>query len=70
MVDRLKGNFVVRLYRHYIVDSIIIARTQGFKALLKQRGWKFFMIIFMYYLLRDSIIYILIPFMIARGFVG
>lgn len=44
-----------------------IWREQGFRALLKQKGWKVVLVIVVYYLIRDSILYILIPYLIARG---
>jgi hypothetical protein len=59
--------FLFRLYKYYIIDSIIIVKKEGFKSLLKKRGWKFLLVIVAYYTVRDSILYILIPYMIARG---
>jgi hypothetical protein len=56
-----------RLYKHYIIDSIIIVKKEGFKALIKKRGWKFLAVIIGYYTVRDSVVYILIPYMIAKG---
>ena len=63
----IQQNFLFRLYKYYIIDSILIIKNSGFKELLRQRGLKFFLIIFAYYLVRDSLIYIIIPFCIARG---
>jgi hypothetical protein len=59
--------FLFRLYKYYIIDSIIIVKKEGFKSLLKKRGWKFFLVIVAYYTVRDSVLYIIIPYMIARG---
>jgi len=58
---------VFRLYKYYIIDSILIIKKEGFKSLIKKRGWKFLLIIIGYYAVRDSIVYILIPLMIAKG---
>lgn len=44
-------------------------RQGGLKAVWKRFGWKLFFFFFMYYLIRDSILYILIPYLIARQFV-
>jgi len=63
--DKLKKNGVFRLYKYLIADNITIVKKQGLKALWKKRGWKFFTLIFFYYLIRDSIIYILLPLLIA-----
>ena len=35
----------------------------GVKHLLKQKGWKVVFVFFTYYLIRDSILYILIPWL-------
>lgn len=60
-------NIFVRLYKYYIIDSILIVKREGFKALLKKRGWRVFAVIISYYALRDGIIYVLIPFLVAQG---
>ncbi len=70
LITRLKGNLVFRFYKVYIIDSIIITKNQGFKQLIKQKGWKIFLIIFLYYLIRDTLLYIVIPFFIARGIIN
>lgn len=62
-----KRNIFFRLYKYYIVDSVLIVKDKGFKELLKQRGWKFFLIIISYYLVRDTLLYIVIPYLIAIG---
>jgi hypothetical protein len=59
-----------RLYKYYIIDSIIIVKNHGLKELFKRRGWKFLLIIISYYAVRDSIIYIVIPYLIAKGVIG
>ncbi len=38
--------------------------------MLKAAGWKVVLGIFMFYLIRDSILYILIPYLIAKGFLS
>jgi hypothetical protein len=63
----LRQNLVFRLYKYYIIDSIIIVKKFGFKELVRKRGVKFFYIIFGYYLVRDTLIYIVIPYCVARG---
>lgn len=41
----------------------------GFKAVWKRYGWKFFAAFFLYYLIRDSLLYVVIPYLIARGLI-
>ncbi len=43
-------------------------REGGFKAVFRKYGWRIFAVFFMYYLIRDSILYILIPYLIAKHF--
>ena len=45
-------------------------REKGPKQFIKDVGWKVALAIFMYYLIRDSILYILIPYLIARGIIS
>jgi hypothetical protein len=63
----VQQNFLFRLYKFYIFDSILIVKRGGFKELIKQRGWKIFWIVGGYYLVRDTVVYIIIPYCIARG---
>ena len=51
----------------FISDSQQIYRNSGFKGLIKEKGWKFVFYFFMFYLIRDSIIYILIPYLIESS---
>ena len=44
-----------------------ILKEEGFKALLKKGGWKLLLIVIVYYLVRDSILYILLPILIAKN---
>jgi hypothetical protein len=67
LFDKLSKFFLFRLYKYYIIDSIIIVKKSGFRELLKRRGWKFFLVIAGYYTVRDTVLYILIPYFIARG---
>jgi len=42
-------------------------KKNGFKKTIKVHGWKFFGIIFVFYLIRDSILYIIIPYFALKG---
>lgn len=63
----LRQNFLFKLYKHYLIDSILIVKQSGFKALLRQRGWKFFGLVIGYYTVRDTLLYIVLPYCLARG---
>lgn len=65
------SNFILfRLYKYYIIDSILIVKKEGFRQLFRKRGWKFLLVIISYYAIRDTIIYIILPYLLARGFGG
>ena len=42
-------------------------RRLGWKGLLKQRGWKFVALVVVVYLVRDVVLYVLVPLAIAAG---
>jgi hypothetical protein len=53
----------------FIVDWGEIRKEGGFFNLLKKKGTKVLVAFILFYLIRDSILYILIPIMIAKGFI-
>jgi hypothetical protein len=65
----VQQNLLFRLYKYYIIDSALILKRCGFRELVRQRGWKFLVGIFTYYLVRDTILYLAIPLCVARGLV-
>ena len=42
-------------------------RQYGWKGFLKRRGWKFLLVIVVLYIVRDVILYVLIPLAIVVG---
>ena len=63
----VQQNALFRLYKHTIIDSTLILKRFGLKELVRQRGWKFLLAIFAYYLVRDTILYLVVPLCVARG---
>ena len=57
----------VRLYRYAVIDSLLIVKRHGLRKLLRRRGWKFIAAVIAYYLVRDSLLYIVVPLLVARG---
>ena len=43
---------------------------KAIRIMFKKYGWKLGVAIFMYYLIRDVTLYIVIPYLIYRGFLG
>jgi len=42
-------------------------RDTGFKGVSRKYGWKLFLAFFVYYLLRDLLIYLLLPYLVVKG---
>ena len=51
----------------FIIEWAKLLREEGFKVFVKKRGWKVLWTIVIFYLIRDTILYILIPFLIYIG---
>ena len=47
-----------------------IIKKEGVKTFLKKKGWKFFVIFVVFYLVRDITLYIIIPYLIVDNLVG
>ncbi len=58
---------VDELQRQWIAGRIDYYLENGFRKTVKKFGWKLFAIIFLYYLIRDSILYIIIPYFALKG---
>lgn len=67
VISTLQQNFLFRIYKYYIIDSVLIVKSKGFKELLRARGFKFILVILAYYMVRDSIVYIVVPVLVAKG---
>jgi len=47
-----------------------IYKKDGFKGVFKEGGWRVITYFFLFYLIRDSILYIIIPYLIVKGFLN
>jgi len=47
-----------------------IIKNEGVKAFIKQKGWKFFIAFFLFYLIRDVTLYIIIPYFAIKNISG
>jgi len=59
-------NRLINTYKRIVYDNLRLVRERGFRVLLWHKGWKLFVLFCLYYFIRDSILYIAIPFMLAR----
>ena len=51
----------------FLVEYVAVFKETGFKGVLKKGGWKILFYFFMFYLIRDTILYIIIPYLILKG---
>ncbi len=65
--SRFKENRLLRFYKNYLLDSILMVKNHGFRGLQRRRGWKYLLVIVLYYLVRDTVLYIIVPFFIAKS---
>ncbi len=64
-------SFFRRVLKPKIVqDWVAVWREHGFKEFIKRKGWKVVATVFVFYLIRDSFLYIFLPYMAARGLLG
>ena len=59
---------MARFTPKFINEWLEFKREGGFKLLLQKKGWYVILAIVIYYLIRDSILYILIPYLIYKGY--
>ena len=52
----------------FLEEYVAVFKEDGFKGVLRKGGWKILFYFFMFYLIRDSILYILIPYLVVKGF--
>jgi hypothetical protein len=45
-------------------------RDSGLKGVSKKYGWKLFLAFFVYYLVRDVLIYVVLPYLVFQGIVA
>ena len=53
-----------------IHDWVAVWREHGFKEFIKRKGWKVVAAVFLFYLIRDSFLYLLLPYFATRGILG
>lgn len=53
-----------------VADAIVELKTDGFKAFLKKKGPWFVGGIILFYFIRDTLLYVVIPFLIVNGIIS
>ena len=54
----------------FLIKYTKIYKEDGFKGVLKEGGWRMITYFVLFYLIRDTILYIIIPYLIVRGFLN
>jgi len=47
-----------------------IRRKGGYKLLVREKGWTVVLAFFIFYLIRDSILYLIIPYLMMKGIIS
>jgi hypothetical protein len=45
-----------------------IRKEGGYRLLIRKKGWHILVVFILFYLVRDSIMYLLIPYLAVKGF--
>jgi len=53
-----------------ITEWITLIREKGLKQFIKEKGWKILALIFAFYLVRDTILYIILPYLIIHNMIS
>lgn len=53
-----------------LMDIKATFKDSGFKGVIQKYGWKLVVGVFVYYLIRDVTLYIVIPYLVYQGFAG
>tara|TARA_B100000767_G_scaffold23190_1_gene20543 strand:- start:355 stop:549 length:195 start_codon:yes stop_codon:yes gene_type:complete len=60
---------IIKLLRvKFPLEYITVFKEDGFKGVLRKGGLKILFYFFIFYFKRDSILYILIPYLVIKGF--
>ncbi len=54
----------------FVADAIVEIKTNGSRAFLKKKGPWFVGGIILFYLIRDTLLYVAIPFLIVNGIIS
>ncbi len=54
----------------FLRKYVSIFKQDGIKGVLKEGGWKIVVYFFLFYLVRDTILYIIIPYLFLKGVIN
>jgi hypothetical protein len=53
----------------FVSEWLGILKEKGLKGFIKEKGWKIVAIFFLYYLIRDTTLYVIIPYLVINNIV-
>jgi len=53
----------------FIKEWNIIRKESGYRELIKQKGLRVLFVFVIFYLIRDTVLYILIPYLVIKGII-
>ncbi len=53
----------------FMYDWVKLIKQEGLKEFFKKKGWRIIAAIFFFYLVRDSILYLLLPYLIINNII-
>lgn len=56
--------------RGFLREARSELKTGGLKGLFRRYGWKLFAFVFVYYLVRDIMLYVVIPWLVAKHLIA
>jgi hypothetical protein len=54
----------------WAIDWWALIKKEGVKSFIKKKGWKFLIAFFLFYLIRDVTLYIVIPYFVIYNAAG
>ena len=54
---------------NFVKEWLTIIKEKGLKGFVKEKGWKIVAIFFLYYLIRDTTLYIIIPYLVINNII-
>jgi len=58
---------VFRWIPQFLVEARSVYLSNGARGVIQRYGWKILALLLVYYLVRDSIIYLLLPYLVIHG---
>ena len=64
-------SFFQRVLKPKIIQEwVAVWKEHGLKEFIKRKGWKIVAAVFLFYLIRDSFLYLFLPYVATRGLLG